>query len=447
MKTWVCLITLLFGAQLLSASEIKLLTLDDCEQAALAFSPQIKRLGAEASAAQSVYKAAHSTLYPSFYIDGKGGWVSEVPTLQLGGQPMKFGDEWNYSVGPTLEYRLFDYGARTDTAKSAQAAYQAKLQELAFEKKQLLLQVRQAYFAVQRDLESMYFMSQQLKVSRKQLTDVRAALDAGAKSRLDVLMAEKRALRAQVDVSNARSATAGHLRDLFKLTGRDFGIDAAYPLDYRVQEQLEGRASSIVKADSPAETLLSLRGFSSLNFDAQGPKFLALEQLIQYYEYASSSYESALWPQINVTAGAYWEYPNGPIREHVFLGKAGASVRVPLFEGSRNRQQARAQKHSAEAARYQKEEVEEDLKALFYCAKERLSALDIEDGLTTRLIGSARQSAQLTYQAYQAGAVTFLEVDNANLALLESQIALTNLHLQRLNSLAVMDSLGKEGTL
>ena len=49
----------------------------------------------------------------------------------------------------------------------------------------------------------------------------------------------------------------------------------------------------------------------------------------------------------------------------------------------------------------------------------------------------------MTYQAYKAGSVTFLEVDNANLALLESRIALTDIYTERLNRLAVMDNLGR----
>jgi outer membrane protein len=49
----------------------------------------------------------------------------------------------------------------------------------------------------------------------------------------------------------------------------------------------------------------------------------------------------------------------------------------------------------------------------------------------------------LTYQAYNAGAVTFLEVDDANLAALQSRMMLSELNIRRLNNLAVMDSLGK----
>lgn len=54
----------------------------------------------------------------------------------------------------------------------------------------------------------MYLASEQLKVARKQLKDVQSAYQAGAKSRLDVLMAQKQALRLAQEASAARALWA-----------------------------------------------------------------------------------------------------------------------------------------------------------------------------------------------------------------------------------------------
>ena len=80
---------------------------------------------------------------------------------------------------------------------------------------------------------------------------------------------------------------------------------------------------------------------------------------------------------------------------------------------------------------------------MFLSAKDSLGALDIETRLANQLADKADQSARLTYQAYNAGAVTFLEVDDANLSALQSRIMLNELNIRRLNGLAVLDSLGK----
>ena len=425
------------------AAEVKDLPLNACEAAALEFSPAVKAAQAQAASAQAAYESTRGHLYPSLYLDAAGSWSSEVPQMQVGSQLFEFGSEWGYSVGPTLEYVLFDNGARSSAAKSAQAAYQSKLAEYDLARKQMLLEVRQSYFSVQRDLENLFLLSEQLKVARKQLADVQSAYKAGAKSRRDVLLAEKQSLRTAVDASAARAELARDLRELFKLTGTDFGIDPHYPLDWRVREKLEGETSAVIRADDPAQTVQRFAPFAQLNFDEETPRLAAYDGIVKSYEYAARGYAAAVWPRVGLSAGAYAQYPNGPIQEDVFLGKAGLSLRLPLFEGKKNRSQAQAQERAADAAREQKHETQEALKALFLSAKDSLGALDIESKLAGKLADKAAESAQLTYQAYNAGAVTFLEVDDANLSALQSRIMLNELNIRRLNGLAVLDSLGK----
>ncbi len=427
----------------LCAAEIQNLPLEMCEKSALEFSPAVKAAQAQMQAAQAAYRSQRGNLYPSLYVDAAGSWTSEVPQMQVGPQTFEFGSEWGYSAGPTLEYVLFDNGARSAAARSALSQYESRLMEYALARKQALLQVRQAYFSVQSDLENIYLLSEQIKVSRKQLQDVRSAYRAGAKSRRDVLLAEKQALRSSVDASAARAQLASDLRSLFQLTGTDYGIDPHYALDWRVREKLEGDVSAVIRADDPAQTVARFEPFAQLQFDPDTPRLAAYDGVIQAYEFAARGYAAAVWPRVGLSAGAYFQYPNGPIQEHVFLGKAGLSLRVPLFEGGKNRDKAQQQRLSAQAARAQKEEVSEAMEALFLSARDSLGALDVEMKLASRLADKAAQAASLTYEAYNAGAVTFLEVDDANLSALQSKMMLSELNIRRLNGLAVLDSLGK----
>lgn len=443
MKKYAVGAVLLLWASVSFAHPVRELSLVRCEQDALASSAQLKQLGAEAQAARSSYESVRSSLYPSLTLDASGSWVSEVPELEFGPIKSKFGDNWGYSVGPTLSYTLFDAGGRGDARESAFSAYNAKLQELEFAKKQVLLQVRQAYFTVQQDLERMYFVNEQLNVARKQLADVNSAYNAGAKSKLDVYMARKQELRAQINISAAQGALGAHLRELFRLAGTDYGINPLYPMDWRLAASKDAsKATAFVKADGLTDTVARFTPLAGLAFDQNSPRLAALEHMAQYYEYLADSYKSSLYPRVGLQAGAYWEYPNGPIKEDVFLGRAGVALSVPLFEGSKNRELSKAQRASAEASRYQKRDVQETLEKLFYSSKDRLYSVGVEENLTRKMIEDSAETAKLTYQAYQAGAVTFLEVDNANLGLLESRIGLADLYVEELNRLAVMDSLG-----
>lgn len=433
-----CFFAPVFGA------EVKTITLKQCQADAIASSPALKQKAALKDAALYAYESSGAALYPTLSLDGKGGWVSQVPTLQIGPISAEFGDNWSYSAGPTINYILFDNGGRSDVKRSMQAVYFAKQKDYDFALKTVLLDVRQAYFTVQQDLERMYFTDGQLKVAQKQLQDIQAAFKAGAKSNIDVYMATKQKLRAQVNISASRGALGAHLRNLFSLTGTDYGIDANYPLDWRIKPYKgEDQPSALVKADGLESTLTEFKEISNYDFDKDLPALAALLDMAGYYESIASGLISTLYPTVALNAGAYWEYPNGPIKEDVFNAKAGAGIKIPLFEGGKSRKSAASNKAQAKAALFEKQGLEQKLSKLFYSSKSSLYALGAQEAFTKDMIAASNKTAQLTYQAYKAGAVTFLEVDNANLALLESQIALADIFVQRLNSLAVMDNLGR----
>lgn len=445
MKKLFGLLILFTTTTVLYGLEVSSLSLADCERDALKSSAQLQGLEAQVRSSQAQEKSVSSSLYPSLSLDAKGVWVSEVPTLKFGGQELKFGDTWGYSVGPTASWVLFDNGARSSLKKSASKAASAQEQSYEFARKQILLQVRQSYFAVQQLLQQLVLLNGQLEVVQKQLADVESAYKAGSKSNLDVSIARKQVLKTQTAMSGARSALAGQLRTLFKLTGTDYGIDPSYPTDKRLANAKEENKTSAVLDTDPLENTLQLfRPYGQSEFDENSPKLAALDEMAQYYDYLADSYKSSLYPRVALQGGAYFEYPNGAIREHVFLGRAGAAVSIPLFEGGKDRQQAKAQKEMSRAKTYEKQDTQETLTALFLSAKDRLYGLQVQENLLKDTIKQTSETARLTYQAYKAGAVTFFEVDRANLDLLESQLSLADVQVEQLNQLAILNSLSKE---
>lgn len=445
MKKYTLLIMALILPLCINAADIKELSLDTCARDAVNNSNQLKQLQKQADAAAAQYSGAKSAYYPSLSFDAQGGWVSEVPEVSIGPEKFKFGDNWSYSVGPTAQYVLFDYGGRAGAAKSAQAAYRAAADELNAAQKTVLLNLRAAYFTVQQDLENIYLSAGQLAVAQKQLKDVQSSFNAGAKSSLDVSLALGQELRARVNISAARGALGAHLRDLFYLTGTDYGINTVYPADWRVKVEGDKPPTAVIKADALEDTLKTFSPFAAFDFDENTAKLAALDNTAQYYQNLADSIKSNLYPVLSVQGGAYYEYPNGPITQSVFLGRAGAALHMPLFEAGKTRHQAAAQSDMAQAANLQKADLKDNLQNMFTASKNLLFSLDIQASFTKQIIKTAEQAAALTYDAYKAGSLTFLDVDNANLALLESKISLADIYIQTLNRLAVLDSLGTGG--
>jgi len=249
---------------------------------------------------------------------------------------------------------------------------------------------------------------------------------------------------ARARISESRLNLSSALHEIFRLTSNDYGINPAYPLDSRLKDiASEAAENSLIEADSIEKTLSALSPAASMEFDQDSPRLSAMESMKEYYEYLSEQSRSALQPKLILNAGAYLQYPNGPIKESVFLGKAGASFSLPLFEGGKNSSQAKAKKHEADAAGHDKEDTRQTLLLLFKISKDSLYGLSNEEKILKEMIKDAEETSKLAYEAYKAGSVTFLEVDNANLQLLESRIALSDLEISKLNSLAAIDSLGK----
>lgn len=421
------------------------LSLSQCEGAALNNSPEIKMLESDAKSAKQNYISALAPSRPSVNLIGTGGWVSQIPDISLGAQSFEFGDNWSYSAGPVLEYTLFDKGAITAAAAAGKAAWQSKESELEFARKNIITDVRLAYFSVQRDLERIFFLTKQLEVADKQYKDVLNSYKAGAKAELDVTMAHKQVLKAQADISAARASLGASLRNLFQLTGNNFGVDPSYPGDWRAPSPAALPApSSVIKADGVEETLFVLQKYKTYVFDAQSPRLASFDKISEYYQKMSESYSASLWPQLSLRAGAYFEYPNGPVREHIFLGRTSAGIKMPLFESGKSRAKAEAQKLSSLSALYQKEKIKDELQNIFYTSKDRALSLETDAQIAKLLVSDSEKASALTYRSYTAGTVTFLEVDNANLTLLKNRISLAEINIERLSRLAVMAGLGRE---
>ena len=332
MKKLFLLLPCLFCYWHVYAADTVKLTLETVEKQALEYSPKIKQVQSAAQAQGYISESFDAYLYPALTLDAKGGWVSQIPELTMGMTKLKFGDNWSYSAGPALQYTVFDNNRRKDKVKSETAVYNSKIRDFEAVKKQVLLDARRSYFKIQRDLEKIYFLFEYMKLTQKQLKDINSAFKTGVKNKRDVIMAEKQFIKAKISISAARAVLSQDLSELFKITGTNFSINNDYPSDYRIETaELDGTASALIQCDSPDDTLVKFTPVENLNFDSEQAKLVSYNELVKSYEYLSAYYKSELYPKINLAAGTYFEYPNGPITESVFQTRANAAISMPLF--------------------------------------------------------------------------------------------------------------------
>lgn len=253
-------------------------SLEDAESKAKSFSGSLKASVAMVEASRFQARSAESALYPNLSLQGNYYYQTNVPNVALapGFPTLNFGTHNNYSVGPVLNYTLFDAGKNRAAARSSDALADAKAEDLRTQTKLVQLLVRQAYFQVQYALKQLDLTADSLKLAQARSGDINQRLQAGAASRLDQVTAVREVLSYELKFRQAQADLSSALQGLLALTGEQKEVDTARPVTYDLLTKLpKGTEPPTVKVR--LETLeATLENYGKLSFKEEGkntPKY------------------------------------------------------------------------------------------------------------------------------------------------------------------------------
>ncbi|MBI5625261.1 MAG: TolC family protein [Elusimicrobia bacterium] len=430
-----------------AAPEVRM-SLSSSVSSALADAPSLKAALAEAAAAASRADGRWGALWPRLSVESSYRFASEVPELSvLPGSSRALGDHHNYSLGPTLDWTVWDFSARRRAWQSAALSESSLSQEARSAARQTRLRTRQAYFQAQLAVEQVRLLGDSLKLAQSQHADVEKRREAGASSRLDSLQAHQEVLLRLRQFRQARSDLAAALRDLYALTGGQPKADLSLPLDGRMPQPLPADiepASASVLLDPLEDSLKELSSAGAAVLDEAHPELAALADAARSERLAAGGVRSSLWPRLGVTARTSLDYPNGPVLEDFHQNTVGVSASMPLFEFGRTRREAESHERRAKAADERAEAARRSLDRDWWKAQDQLLGLKAQKELCLKAAAEAREAAGLTYESYKAGRVTFIEVQSANLRELEALVQTARTDAQTLMQLAVLASLSEK---
>ena len=331
------------------------LTLKDAERRMLSTSNELQAYSAARLGTVEQADAQYSALLPRLTLDARYSYVTNVPTINLPipgfNQGVVFGTHNNYSIGPTLSYTLWDTGSARDSYQGLSLLAEARDEDERSARIQLLLSVRAAYLRVQLALQEQSLLNDSLNLSRAQNHDIEANFKAGAATRLDRVDSQRDVLNYQLQYEQKQNEVAADLQDLLALVQETLPASAARPgLDGLPGTQLE------LHLDSLEQSLRDTDAWTFSAPDESHPQIKSAELLAQSSERAASSTSAALYPTVQLSANASYEYPNVVVPEHTEQNTFAVSVSMPLFEGSRTRHLAAEKIKEAENARFTKEQ-------------------------------------------------------------------------------------------
>lgn len=432
-----------------SAAERFSLGLTDAVEAASAGSSRVKAARQDWEAAKFKAHGQGGLLLPRLSLDGSYRYVSEVPAIEVSSSrpPITLGDNSNYSVGPSVSWVLWDFGALYNVWKAAEALAEVKEAEYRLAIRQAVLATSLLYFRIQLASEQVKLLAQALLVAQEQHKDIARGLRAGSASRLDKLLAHQEVLARSRQLAQARTVLGGALKDMEALTGIGAGNDTSFPMDAdtaRLTIADVPVATLTIVVDSLDELLPRLGPAAQGEFDPDFPGIAVHVQAAEAATRARRGVLAARLPRITVSGKSSLDYPNGPILEEFHQNMLAVSASVPIFEGGRLTRQGREQAAREEAAREKGTQAEIDARRDWRKAMDSLAGLEIQLKIGREAAKETAEAARLTYDAYKNGQVRLTEVHEANLRQLSAQVEVARIKAEMLSQLAVLKSLAKE---
>ena len=416
--------TLCFAAGFCLAGTV--LTLSEAENLALGYSPRLKSLAAEQKAYEQRSLAQKTQSYPKLTLDGSYRYITTVPEIELPARsmsPVKMGDNTNYSVGPALNWTVWDSGGVKNTYRSAAAAWEAKKHEGEAARLQVLFASRAAYFQVALASEQEELLSDALKLANAQYEDIKLNVKAGTKSRADELKAHQEVLARMRQLSQSKSDKASALRELSAVTGQT------------------GYAG--LKIES-IDTLLGIfERFERTSLDPKHPGLEALAKYAQSFDYSGRAAGSGNLPKLQLSVKSTLDYPNTTKLESFNQNTAAAAFSWPLFESGASQKRGVENEEYSKAYSGRKNQLESDLKKDWDKALEQLASLKEQKQINDISVLETVELSAITYKAYKTGSISFIEVENANFKALEAKMQSAKTKVQMLMNLAVLASISK----
>ena len=439
------------AAQAPAYAPVFALTMADAETAARAHALDVKAAGEDSASARSLADAAFAPLLPRLTLDGYYKYQTEVPRLAIapGQPPQPFGSNRAESIGPTLNWTLWDEGALRKTWRAQQAGARSQEERQRLVETQATQAARLAYVQVQLAREKVRLLADSVGVAEAQYGDIEKRRRAGASSRIDSLSSHQADIQRRKDFLSAQSDLAAALRELFQLTGLGTGLDLTRPVDVRVSSALPaGLAEPTLRLafDSLADTPAPLAAAEAISGpSANYPGALEYARQADAARLTADAASAGEWPKISFQGSIYYEYPNGPVNQFVTQKAAGVSASVPLFEGRQTARLVESSKHAASAADRRRDLVVEQLARDWDKARSALAALRDQADLDATAVVEAEELARLVYLSYQGGRSTYLEVQTYELTALQAKVNAAQTRAQILIQLAALAQLASQG--
>ncbi len=423
------------------------LSLEDAERIALHESPDVRTAAAAAGGALADQKAQYGLLLPRLHVDGNVQYwgapysvsflssLSSLPAnlppqiaqaLQALGSapPMVVRNTWTDAVNVTLSEPLTSLWGLYRTYEADQLAREAAIAHLGAAGRDLVFQVRLAYFHLLEATGNEAIAEDSVKQLYSHVGVATQQFEAGTIVKADLLRAEVQLGQARQDLVKAKAAVLEAQAALDALLGRPAGetIEAVDPFTGGMPSPPREGLDELT--DEAIRTRPDLRELALRRRQADKLAEAAVSQLIP-----------------TVAVEGQYQFQQGQLFMPENQAFAGATLSWDVWDWGNKY-------YAAKSARFRRDQAEETLRAAdlklrseVQTALQELRADHDALAVAADVVDQAQEGFRLETQRYEAQAATATDLLDAQAALSQSKYRLSNARFDYLIALAQLEDL------
>lgn len=410
-----------------------LITFSDAEEIALENSHQIASQKYVIQSAGAKAFAEQVKILPNLDFGASSSFQSKIGKISIPalGLERDVGTHINWSVGPILNWIVWDTGQIWNMSKSLQELADSEGETLDYDTRQVLLNARTAYINVQLAREQVILVSDALQLARAQYTYVFQRKEAGTADLLDLTCAHQEVVDREKDLEQSE----GNLRVAKRILVATLGFEP------------EKEGCDLLDVEPIENVLKGLLPEANIYVDIENhPKVKALEDQKRSSELAARSTIAQYFPKINLQGTSTYEYPNLGVNQTIQQNKLMLDLSVPILDWGTIGKESKSHKYRAYSTNEQKKQTIIDLSRLVSETREKILTLKGLRVANMRAVEDAVKVAQLSFESFKAGKIIFLDVQRANVKALSAKVAAAendaNLAVQVANLLALAEGEG-----
>ena len=405
-----CMATLLAFCScigLARAQETLQLTLDQALEIALSENSTIKIANMTVEKSGYAQKGSYASLYPNVSVTGsyQRTLLKQVMVMDMGGQAMeiKVGRDNNINASASASMPLVN-ASLWESLKLSAMDVEMAVEQARSSKISLVKQVKQAFYAVLLAQESLKVMSQVYENAQKNYEKTLQRFNVGKASEVERLRAQVTMMNAEPNVSSTENAVLLATWQLKAVMGiaLDTEVEVVGDLTSYTEELLTPYAS---------EDDLS-NNSSLLQFDIQDRM---LESTIRMQK---KQYLPTLAASINYNYSAMGDdelrwFPSST---------AALSLSIPVFDGFQKRYTIKQTKVTRNMLALQREDTERNLRIAIRNYNDQMALCVKNYEAANATVEIAQKSYDISEKMYEVGKATLVELNDAQVALMQAQL-------------------------